>query len=181
MRSGKRAVGLHHSLVWDQLCPGTAGGCRVWWMWPSPSRRPDFPLLAPTRTSRCFGIAANKMKDVPPPSRFSFSLLSSGRRYRSWKARTTSVGNSTLPSVIRLLNGRFASNPLQILDFVCGTSALQCGDLYSALCILSCLCCTGLSVHVSQTLRTLLSEDLASGIIIYLIFFPHPELQVFIF
>ncbi|XP_051899918.1 uncharacterized protein LOC127586112 [Pristis pectinata] len=65
----------------------------------------SLPSLDSVFTSRCLGEAAGIIKDPTHPGHSLFSLLPSGRRYRSLRARTTRLKDSFYPTVIRLLNG----------------------------------------------------------------------------
>ena len=63
-----------------------------------------FPSLQDIYKTRVTKRAHNIIKDTTHPQRILFTLLPSGRRYRSMKARTSRLKNSFYPQAIRLLN-----------------------------------------------------------------------------
>ncbi|XP_054650702.1 uncharacterized protein LOC129191401 [Dunckerocampus dactyliophorus] len=62
------------------------------------------PSLQDIYTSRVLRRTHNLIKDSTHPQHSLFTLLPSGRRYRSLKSRTTRLANSFYPQAIRLLN-----------------------------------------------------------------------------
>uniref|UniRef100_A0A3B3IGF0 Reverse transcriptase domain-containing protein n=1 Tax=Oryzias latipes TaxID=8090 RepID=A0A3B3IGF0_ORYLA len=66
--------------------------------------RTPLPSLQSIYKRRVCRRAASIIKDPTHPQRGLFTLLPSGRRYRSVKCRTTRFRNSFFPSAIRLLN-----------------------------------------------------------------------------
>uniref|UniRef100_A0A8C8DGK4 Reverse transcriptase domain-containing protein n=1 Tax=Oryzias sinensis TaxID=183150 RepID=A0A8C8DGK4_9TELE len=66
--------------------------------------RTPLPSLQSIYKRRVCRRAASIVKDPTHPQRGLFTLLPSGRRYRSVKCRTTRLKNSFFPSAIRLLN-----------------------------------------------------------------------------
>ena len=63
-----------------------------------------FPSLQVIYNTRVTKRAHNITKDTTHPQHTLFTLLPSGRRYRSVKARTTRLKNTFYPQAIRLLN-----------------------------------------------------------------------------
>ncbi len=64
----------------------------------------SLPQLQDIYTERCVRRAGSILKDCTHPFYGLFSLMQSGKRYRSIKTRTTRLLNSFLPTAIRLLN-----------------------------------------------------------------------------
>ncbi|KAK0142227.1 hypothetical protein N1851_020114 [Merluccius polli] len=64
----------------------------------------SLPSLPVIYSTQCLRKAASIVKDSTHPSHSVFSLLPSGRRYRSLNARTSRMGKSFFPQAIRLLN-----------------------------------------------------------------------------
>ncbi|KAK0137698.1 repressor of the inhibitor of the protein kinase [Merluccius polli] len=64
----------------------------------------SLPSLPVIYSTQCLRKAASIVKDSTHPSHAVFSLLPSGRRYRSLNARTSRMGKSFFPQAIRLLN-----------------------------------------------------------------------------
>ena len=62
------------------------------------------PSVQGIYNSRCLRKARNIVKDHSHPGYGLFTLLPSGRRYRSIRARTTRLTNSFYPQAVRLLN-----------------------------------------------------------------------------
>ena len=68
--------------------------------------RAALPSLQDTYNTRVTKRAQSIIRDHTHPQHRLFTLLPSGRRYRSMKARTTRLTNSFYPQAIRLLNHR---------------------------------------------------------------------------
>ena len=66
-----------------------------------------FPTLQDTYRTRVLRRAHNIIKDRSHPQHSLFTLLPSGKRYRSVKSRTTRLTNSFYPQAIRLVNDSF--------------------------------------------------------------------------
>ncbi len=66
--------------------------------------RTPLPSLQSIYHRRVHRRAASILKDPTHPQHGLFTLLPSGRRYRSVKCRTTRLKNSFFPTAIRLLN-----------------------------------------------------------------------------
>ena len=66
---------------------------------------PQLPLLG-IYNNRCTCRAKCIIQDSSHPSHRLFSLLQSGRRYRSIRTRTSRLHNSFFPSAVRLLNAQ---------------------------------------------------------------------------
>uniref|UniRef100_A0AAQ6IKW0 Alkylated DNA repair protein AlkB homologue 8 N-terminal domain-containing protein n=1 Tax=Anabas testudineus TaxID=64144 RepID=A0AAQ6IKW0_ANATE len=66
--------------------------------------RTPLPSLQTVYHRRVHRRAATILKDPTHPQHGLFTLLPSGRRYRSVKCRTSRLSNSVFPSAIRLLN-----------------------------------------------------------------------------
>ena len=66
---------------------------------------PLFPLLD-IYNKRCTGRGKRIIQDSSHPCHRHFSLLLSGRRYRSIRTRTSRLRNSFFPSTVRLLNAQ---------------------------------------------------------------------------
>ncbi len=66
--------------------------------------RTPLPSLQAIYHRRVHRRASSILKDPTHPQHGLFTLLSSGRRYRSVKCRTSRLRNSFFPSAIRLLN-----------------------------------------------------------------------------
>src|SRR4029434_5543016 len=66
----------------------------------------SLPSLESIARSRYLSRANNILKDSSHPGHHLFTLLPSGRRYRSMRAGTTRLNNSFFPSAIRLLNSQ---------------------------------------------------------------------------
>ena len=64
----------------------------------------SLPSLESIARSRYLSRANNILKDSSHPGHHLFTLLPSGRRYRSFRARTTRLKNSFFPTAIRTLN-----------------------------------------------------------------------------
>src|SRR4029434_7895584 len=64
----------------------------------------SLPSLKSIARSRYLSRANNILKDSSHPGHHLFTLLLSGRRYRSFRARTTRLKNSFFPTAIRTLN-----------------------------------------------------------------------------
>lgn len=64
------------------------------------------PLIDNTAGSRCLTRAQSIIKDPFHPNHALFSLLPSGKRFSSFKCRTTRFYNSFIPHAIRLLNSQ---------------------------------------------------------------------------
>ncbi|KAK1796158.1 hypothetical protein P4O66_009241 [Electrophorus voltai] len=64
----------------------------------------SLPSITNIYITRCIRKATNIMKDPTHPSHELFTLLPSGRRYRSIQSRTSRLCNSFFPEAIRLLN-----------------------------------------------------------------------------
>ncbi len=64
----------------------------------------SLPQLQDIYTERCVRRAGSILKDCSHPFYGLFSLMQSGKRYRSIKTRTTRLLNSFLPTAIRLFN-----------------------------------------------------------------------------
>ena len=62
------------------------------------------PSVQGIYNSRCLRKARNNVKDHSHPGYGLFTLLPSGRCYRSIRARTTRLTNSFYPQAVRLLN-----------------------------------------------------------------------------
>ncbi len=67
----------------------------------------SLPQLQDIYTECCVQRAGSILKDCTHPFYGLFSLMQSGKRYRSIKTKTTWLLNSFLPTSIRLLNQRF--------------------------------------------------------------------------
>ncbi|KAI4876126.1 hypothetical protein NFI96_006695, partial [Prochilodus magdalenae] len=59
----------------------------------------QLPTIQDIYHKRCLGRARNIIKDVSHPNHGLFTLLPSGRRYRSLRSRTSRLKNNTEPSV----------------------------------------------------------------------------------
>ena len=77
----------------------------------------SLPSLQDIYTTRLTRKATAIIKDTSHPAHNLFNLLPSGKRYRSLRARTTRLGNSTIHQAVRLLN----SLPCPPLPFPQGT------------------------------------------------------------
>ena len=66
--------------------------------------RSPLPAIQDLYTSHCYKRAMNIIKDPTHPTHRLFTLLQSGKRYRSVRSRTTRLGNSFFPQAVRLLN-----------------------------------------------------------------------------
>ena len=64
------------------------------------------PELKDLYTQRCLRRAQKIIKDTTHPLNNMFSLLPSGRRYRTPKTRTSRLRNSFVPQATRLLNNK---------------------------------------------------------------------------
>ncbi|XP_072513255.1 uncharacterized protein [Salminus brasiliensis] len=64
----------------------------------------SLPSVMDIYTTRCIRKATSIVDDSTHPSHRLFSLLPSGRRYRSIRSNTTRLCNSFFPQAIRLLN-----------------------------------------------------------------------------
>src|SRR4029434_6775011 len=64
----------------------------------------SLPSLESIARSRYLSRANNILKDSSHQGHHLFTLLPSGRRYRSFRARTTRLKNSFFPTAIRTLN-----------------------------------------------------------------------------
>ena len=64
----------------------------------------SLPPLSDIYSSRCLRKARNIIRDTSHPSHGLFTLLPSGRRFRSITARTSRMGKSFFPQAVRLLN-----------------------------------------------------------------------------
>ncbi|XP_051517576.1 uncharacterized protein LOC127419842 [Myxocyprinus asiaticus] len=64
----------------------------------------ELPSLQEIYTRRCVKKARRIIRDSSHPSHGLFSLLPSGRRYRSIRTRTSRIHDSFFPQAIRLLN-----------------------------------------------------------------------------
>ncbi|XP_055499383.1 brain mitochondrial carrier protein 1 isoform X1 [Leucoraja erinacea] len=62
------------------------------------------PAIQDLYPSRCRKRASNIIKDTTHPAHKLFTLLPSGKRYRSMRSKTTRFKNSFFPQAIRLLN-----------------------------------------------------------------------------
>ena len=64
------------------------------------------PAIHDTARRRCLTRAESIIKDPSHPHHALFSLLPSGKRFSSFKSRTTRLHNSFIPHAIRLLNSK---------------------------------------------------------------------------
>ena len=64
----------------------------------------QLPSLEELYTQRCLSKSKKIIQDHTHPQNRLFTLLPSGKRYRSIKANTTRLKNSFLPQAVRLLN-----------------------------------------------------------------------------
>ncbi|XP_037390419.1 GTPase IMAP family member 1-like [Pygocentrus nattereri] len=64
----------------------------------------DLPTIEDIYYKRCMGRARNIIKDVTHPNHRLFSLLPSGRRYRSLRSRTSRLRKSFFPEAVILMN-----------------------------------------------------------------------------
>ncbi|KAL2095521.1 hypothetical protein ACEWY4_007669 [Coilia grayii] len=64
----------------------------------------SLPPLADIHSTRCLRKAKNIVKDSTHPSHGLFTLLPSGRRFRSINARTSRMGKSFFLQAVRQLN-----------------------------------------------------------------------------
>ncbi len=104
--------------------------------------------------------AASILKDPTHPQHGLFTLLPSGRRYRSVKCRTTRLKNSFFPTAIRLLNHwqftiAYLNNCLQLS--VCTRASAHSG-----------WCCTAL--HYSCTVRISIACVFIYTVVVMLLF-----------
>ncbi len=63
------------------------------------------PALDSIYQTRSIKRAINIIRDISHPQHSLFTLLPSGKRYRSFKAKTSSLRDSFYPQAIRLVNG----------------------------------------------------------------------------
>ncbi len=103
MHCGEHPDQLHHRLVWKQhrwqpqsSAKGTARHIV----------RGELPSLQDIYTRRCTRKARRIIKDSSHPSHSLLSLLSSGRRLRSIRSRTSRLRDSVFPQAIRLMNSQ---------------------------------------------------------------------------
>ncbi|KAK0148968.1 hypothetical protein N1851_010652 [Merluccius polli] len=71
---------------------------------PSLSPGPPLPTTEAVHSKRCLRRARSIAKDSSHPGHKLFTLLPSGRRYRSLRSRTSRFRNSFFPSAVTLLN-----------------------------------------------------------------------------
>ena len=91
-------------------------------------------------TSCCLQKIHNILKDSFHPGRLLFEQLSSGKRYRSIKTRTTAFINSFYPKAITILSSELNTDPPK------HTSTLICNDILSQMHFtvmehVFCICC----------------------------------------
>ncbi|KAK3569739.1 hypothetical protein QTP86_004069 [Hemibagrus guttatus] len=77
---------------------------RGWCNQPNVSSTPDLPDLETIYSKRCWTKARKIMKDLSHPNNGLFSLLWSGKCFRSLKANTEKMRRSFFPQAIRTLN-----------------------------------------------------------------------------
>ena len=88
---------LCHSMIWQLLC-----------VWPESTAQritgAPLPSIEALQRKRCLQTPRGIVKDCPHPNHRLFTLLPSGRRYRSLRTRTSRFRGSFFPASVTPLN-----------------------------------------------------------------------------